>query len=150
MSGWPRRGAAVRRRRIGGRAGDRRRQELREGDRARDKGRRGGWGGRSARWRPLGVRTHARGADRPLARGYGSASGRGCHGRLQAKPHLGAESACSWKPETIWGGVRRRRGGLGPRSAKPELVDVAIFKIERLFLRSCFAFRGSGFVVPEM
>lgn len=142
MSSWPRRGAAVRRRRICGRAGDKRRQGLREGVRARDKGRRGGWGVPSARWRPLGVRAHARGVDRPLERGYESASGRGCHGRLQAEPHLGAESACSWKPEAIWGRVRRRPGGLGPRSAKPELVDVTIFKIEGLFLRSCFAFQG--------
>lgn len=149
MSGWPRRGVAVRRRRICGRAGDRRRQELREAVRARDRGRRVGCGVPSARWRPLGVRAHARGVAWPLERGYGSASGRGCHGRLQAEPHLGAKSACSWKPEAIWGRVRRRRGGLGPRSAKPELVDVTILKIETLppFL---LCVSGGGFVVPEI
>ena len=50
---------------------------MREGDRARVKGRPGGWAVRSARWRPLGVRSHALRADRPLARGYGPASGGG-------------------------------------------------------------------------
>ena len=43
----------------------------------------------------------------PLSWGTGPASRRGCHGHLQAEPHFGAESACSRKPEAIWGGVRR-------------------------------------------